>query len=147
MEPLLSGYAPFPQSRSSVEPTEAAVTDVTMTEPIHQALADKEVAPDAHIVDAGYVDATLLVNSPQEFPLDLMGPVRPDVSWQAQVEQAKVCAPSGYASVGMWGGRKRLSSMWRPLLRCILIAWPPGWMVDLMPRLAPLLCTMLGIGG
>ncbi len=71
-----------------IETTEAAVTDVTMTESIHQALADKEVAPDTHIVDAGYVDATLLVTSPQEFHLNLIGPVRPDVSWQAQAEQA-----------------------------------------------------------
>lgn len=71
-----------------VETTEAAVSDVTMTEPIHQALTDKEVAPDEHIVDAGYVDATLLVNSPQDFHLNLIGPVRPDVSWQAKDEQA-----------------------------------------------------------
>lgn len=64
------------------------VTDVTMTEPLHQALADKEVAPDVHIVDAGYVDATLLVTSPQDFNLPLIGPVRPDGFWQAQAEQA-----------------------------------------------------------
>ena len=71
-----------------VETTEAAVSDVTMTEPIHQALTAKAVVPDAHIVDAGYVDATLLVNSPQDFHLNLIGPGRPDVSWQAQDEQA-----------------------------------------------------------
>ncbi len=41
-----------------VETTEAAVTDVTMTEPIQQALNDIQVAPDAHLVDAGDVDAT-----------------------------------------------------------------------------------------
>ena len=71
-----------------VETTEAAVTDVTMTEPIHQALRDKAVAPEDHIVDAGYVDATLLVASPQDFNITLIGPVRPDVSWQAKDEQA-----------------------------------------------------------
>jgi transposase len=71
-----------------VETTEAAVTDVTMTEPIHQALANKQLAPATHIVDAGYVDATLLVQSPRDFHVELMGPVRPDISWQAQNEQA-----------------------------------------------------------
>ena len=71
-----------------VETTEAAVTDVTMTEPIHQALAHKQLAPETHIVDAGYVDATLLVESPRDFHIHLLGPVRPNISWQAQHEQA-----------------------------------------------------------
>ena len=71
-----------------VETTEAAVTDVTMTEPIHHALADKQLVPETHIVDAGYVDATLLVESPRDFHMALLGPVRPDISWQAQNEQA-----------------------------------------------------------
>jgi transposase len=58
-----------------VDTTEAAVTDVMMTEPIHQALADKQLTPETHIVDAGYVDATLLVESPQDFHITLIGPV------------------------------------------------------------------------
>ena len=71
-----------------IETTAAAVTDVTMTAPIHQALADKQLAPESHIVDAGYVDATLLVESPRDFHIELIGPVRPNISWQAQNEQA-----------------------------------------------------------
>ena len=58
-----------------VETTEAAVTDVTMTAPIHQALADTQLVPETHIVDAGYVDATLLVESPRDFHIALIGPV------------------------------------------------------------------------
>jgi transposase len=71
-----------------VETTEAAVTDVTMTEPIQQALNDKQMAPDEHLVDAGYVDATLLVQSPRDFHLALIGPVPTDSSWQAKDEHA-----------------------------------------------------------
>jgi len=71
-----------------VETTAAAVTDVTMTEPIHHALADKQLVPDTHIVDAGYVNAPLLVESPRDFHMALLGPVRPDISWQAQNERA-----------------------------------------------------------
>jgi transposase len=71
-----------------VETTEAAAPDVTMTEPIHQALAHKQLAPETHIVDAGYVDATVLVKSPRDFHIHLLGPVRPNISWQAQHEQA-----------------------------------------------------------
>jgi transposase len=101
-----------------VETTEAAVTDVTMTEPIHQALADKQLAPETHIVDAGYVDATLLVESPQDFHIALLGPVRPNISWQAQNEQAydisrftidweaqQVTCPRGKTSVA-WSTRQ-----------------------------------------
>ena len=71
-----------------VETTEAAVTDVTMTEPIQQALNAKQAAPDEHIVDAGYVDATLLVQRPRDCHLALMGPVPTDSSWQAKDEHA-----------------------------------------------------------
>lgn len=70
-----------------VETTEAAVTDVTMTEPIHRALATKQLTPETHIVDAGYVDAHLLVQSVHDFGIELLGPVRPDVSWQVQEAQ------------------------------------------------------------
>src|SRR5262245_55359107 len=58
-----------------VETTEAAATDVSMTAPIQQALSDKQVAPDEHLVEEGYVDATVLVQSPRAFHLALMGPV------------------------------------------------------------------------
>jgi len=44
-----------------VETTEAAVPDGAMTAPIQRALCDKHMGPEEHIVDAGYVDATLLV--------------------------------------------------------------------------------------
>jgi hypothetical protein len=71
-----------------VETPEAAVTDVTMTEPIYQALVAKQLPPETHIVDAGYVDATLLVESPREFHMALIGPVRPDISWYTKNEQA-----------------------------------------------------------
>jgi transposase len=77
-----------PHVITHVETTEAAVPDVTMTTPIHQALADKQLAPATHIVDAGYVDATILVESPRDFHMALLGPVSPDSSWQAQDEQA-----------------------------------------------------------
>ena len=67
-----------------VETTPAPVTDSDMTAPIHQALADKGLAPSTHLADAGYVDAELLVASQIEHSIELLGPVRPDVSWQAK---------------------------------------------------------------
>jgi transposase len=72
-----------------VETTQAHISDVAQTEPIHQALEHKALLPEEHIVDAGYVDGTLLVGSLEDFGIELIGPVRPDVSWQAK-------APDGY---------------------------------------------------
>lgn len=67
-----------------VETTQAHISDTDQTQPIHEALASKALLPEEHIVDAGYVDGPLLVESLRDFGLELIGPVRPDVSWQAK---------------------------------------------------------------
>src|SRR5262245_32721601 len=36
------------------------------------------------LADAGYVDAELLVDSREDFGVDLVGPTRPDYRWQAK---------------------------------------------------------------
>ena len=70
-----------------VETTHAVAADVDQTGPIHTALAAKGLLPGDHLLDAGYVDAELLVGSQFEHGVRLVGPVRPDVSWQAQANQ------------------------------------------------------------
>jgi len=95
-----------------VETTPAPITDSDMTAPIQQALADKGVTPATHLADAGYVDAELLVTSQTNHGIELLGPVRPDVSWQAKEgkgfdisafvidwETGKVACPKGETSV------------------------------------------------
>ena len=71
-----------------METTQAHLADVDQTEPIHQSLADKELLPGQHLVDAGYVDSELLVTSQSDYQVQLFGPVRPNSSWQAQTEGA-----------------------------------------------------------
>jgi transposase len=66
----------------------ATVHEAQCTEPIQQALVDKDLAPKEHFVDAAYVDAALLVSSRQDHGIDVIGPTRPNVSWQTQVEGA-----------------------------------------------------------
>jgi transposase len=91
-----------PHLITNVETTPAHVNDVTMTEPIHRALAEKDLLPDDHILDAGYVDATLLCTSQADYQVKLVGPVRPDSSWQAQ-------ANTGYDSASFqidWDAQK-----------------------------------------
>ena len=61
------------------------LADVDQTDSIHQSLANKELLPAEHLVDAGYVDGTLLVESKQQYDLELMGPVRENVSWQSKL--------------------------------------------------------------
>ena len=59
-----------------------------MTEPIHEALSEKDLLPVEHMVDGGYVDSALLVTSQADYPVELVGPMRPNVHWQAHSEQA-----------------------------------------------------------
>ena len=73
-----------PHLITHVETTEAMSPDVEMTEPIQRALAEKELLPDEHLVDAGYTDADWVVRSQMEMGVEVVGPVRPDSSWQAR---------------------------------------------------------------
>ena len=70
------------------EATPANVHEAMRTEPIHAALCGKGLAPSEHLVDAGYVSVAHLVASRQRFGIDLVGPPRPDVSWQGRMERA-----------------------------------------------------------
>ena len=71
-----------------VETTEAPITDSETPPAIHAALSDKDLLPQEHLLDAGYVDAELLCTSPTTYGVTVIGPVRPDVSWQAKTPHA-----------------------------------------------------------
>jgi transposase len=73
-----------PHLITNVETTPATTGDVEMTQMIHQALAQKNLLPEEHIVDTGYVDAQHLLTSQTELGIDIVGRVPPDSSWQAQ---------------------------------------------------------------
>ena len=88
--------------------------DVDQTAPIHAALAAKGLLPGDHLLDAGFVDVEVLVGSQFEHGVRLVGPMRPDVSWQAQANQGfdiahftidweakRVTCPEGKTSV-LW---------------------------------------------
>jgi len=70
--------------------TTAAVHEARCTEAIHRALLDKGLVPSEHLVDAAYVDAELLVRGREEMGIDLVGPPRPNPSWQGKVEGGEV---------------------------------------------------------
>lgn len=94
------------------ETTPATTADGQVTATIHQALADKDLLPDEHLVDTAYVDADLILTSQQDYQVDLVGPIPPNPSWQAKDEQAydltcflidweqqRVTCPQGHQSV------------------------------------------------
>jgi transposase len=66
--------------------TVATVHEARCIEAIHRALVGKGLAPGEHLVDAAYVDAELLVRGREQLGIDLVGPPRPNPSWQAKVE-------------------------------------------------------------
>jgi transposase len=101
-----------------VETTPGPVADGDVTPTIHQALAHKQLLPEQHLVDTGYLDAALLVSSRQDFGVDLYGPTRLDYHWQAREgtgfaardfqvdwERACVTCPEG-----------KVSSSWTPAI-------------------------------
>ncbi len=95
-----------------VETTTAPVSDDAMTATIHAGLERKELLPAQHIVDTGYVDAKLLVESQRDYQIDLVGPTRKDYRWQARQqkgfdashfpidwEQQQATCPEGHTSM------------------------------------------------
>jgi transposase len=75
-----------PHLITHVETTSATAPDAQLPK-IHQALADKELLPREHIVDAGYVDSGDIVTSKDDHGIEVLGPVPPDASWQARAGQ------------------------------------------------------------
>ena len=72
---------------TNVEISPAPVADGDMTEAIHQSLANNNLLPNKHIVDTGYLDAELLVTSEAQYQVDLLGPTRINLHWQAKANQ------------------------------------------------------------
>jgi transposase len=101
-----------------VETTPATTADINVTPRIHTALAQKELLPHEHLVDTAYVDAELMLTSQTSYAIDLVGPVPPDPSWQAQAGQGfavacfqidwdrqSVTCPQGHTSTGWYPRR------------------------------------------
>lgn len=67
-----------------VETTSAPKADGEVTPKVHEALKARGLLPGTHLVDTGFLDAELIVTSKAEYSVDLLGPARPDVKWQAK---------------------------------------------------------------
>src|SRR5262249_26782332 len=58
--------------------------DGAVTPQVHVGLQRGGLLPEKHIVDTGFLDAELMVTSKRDYGVDLLGPARPDVKWQAR---------------------------------------------------------------
>jgi transposase len=105
-----------PRLITQVTTTPATTADAAETLAIQGALAQAELLPAVHLVDGGYMGVAQLLASRAEHGVDLLGPVPPDASWQAQ-------AGEGFDSTGFaldWAGQTatcpqgRTSRWWRP---------------------------------
>jgi transposase len=72
----------IPNLITNVATTVATVPDISMTDTVHAQLAQDGRLPGEHLVDAGYVDAHLLVQARREYGVTLTGPVAGVVSHQ-----------------------------------------------------------------
>lgn len=68
---------PAPHLLTHVHTTTAAVHEAQCTAPIHEAMGEKDLAPQEHCVDAASISAASLVTSRDEHGLTLRGPTRP----------------------------------------------------------------------
>lgn len=72
-----------PHLITNVATTVATVPDTAMTEAVHTALAERGCLPAEHLVDAGYVDAHLMVRARRAYGITLTGPAKAATNPQA----------------------------------------------------------------
>ena len=101
---------------TQVKTTAATEADVACTDAIERDLVARDLAPDQHLVDTGYIDAELLVESQNKYNITLVGPPRGNPSWQAKT-------PGAYTRAVFeidWDGKQmrcpqgHVSSTWTP---------------------------------
>lgn len=76
--------AGLPSLITAVVTTPAPAPDCTTLETVHAQLAQRNLLPAQHLVDAGYTAAHNYLASRQAYGVDLVGPTAPDGSWQAR---------------------------------------------------------------
>lgn len=74
----------LPHIITNVETTPASTPDDNMVAVVHQSLEQHALLPSEHLVDKGYTDSHVLVDSKQLHGVTIVGPVAADPSWQAR---------------------------------------------------------------
>lgn len=74
----------LPRLITNVLTTVATTQDVSCTDDIQKSLQERDLLPARHLVDTGYIDAELVVESAGKYGTELFGPMRLNPSWQAR---------------------------------------------------------------
>jgi transposase len=107
-----------PNIITNVQTERSTVNDNYTLPKIHEQLSRVELLPDKHLVDAGYIEASNLVDSRREYGIDLIGPAQNNGRWQqvqgngfdisyfrVEWDREKVVCPAN-----------RESSSWKPMV-------------------------------
>lgn len=73
-----------PRFITNVHTTLSTINDDRAVEPIHSSLSEKQLLPEEHFLDGGYVTSGHLIESKIKHQVEIIGPVRSDTSWQAK---------------------------------------------------------------
>ena len=76
-----------PNIITHVATTPATMADVALIDTIHEDLAQQDLLPSEHLVDAGYIAVDQMLHSQQDHQVDLLGPTAGGGSWQANAGQ------------------------------------------------------------
>ncbi len=68
----------------NVETTPATTPDDHRAAVVQQSLKERHLLPREHLVDKGYTDSQMLVDSEREYGVTILGPVAEDPCWQAR---------------------------------------------------------------
>jgi transposase len=74
----------LPNPITHVATTAGPVADGAVTPEVHRDLEAADLLPATHLVDTGFLDAELIATSRRDDGVDLLGPTRPDLKWQAK---------------------------------------------------------------
>lgn len=77
----------LPRLITQVTTTLAPTPDRHALPEVHQVVDERELLPEHHLVDAGYIDAEALVASRKDYQVDLVGPTAKDYRWQAREQK------------------------------------------------------------
>ncbi len=74
----------LPRLVTNIETTLTKISDVATTDTFHASLEKRDLLPDEHLVDGGYIRSTTILKSLQQHNVNLIGPVKPNSHWQAR---------------------------------------------------------------
>jgi transposase len=104
-----------PQLITHVETTPAPLSDEGVLSAIHADLAEKELLPDHHLVDSGYVTVANLVKTQSGYGVDLVGPTLKTHCYQAETGYDLTHFCIGWEAKTVTCPQGRTSSIWTPV--------------------------------